>query len=45
MPLPDDGFMKKAETCFMFWTINILSENIVVTDGPSVCLLQEYYRT
>ena len=31
-PVPDDGFLKKAETCSTFWTIKMLSQNTVVID-------------
>jgi hypothetical protein len=43
--VPDDGFLKKAETCSTFWTIKDLSENVVVIDGPSVCLFILHNRT
>jgi hypothetical protein len=42
MPVPDDGYYKKAETCSTYCLI--LSENACtyLLEGPPVCLLQKY---
>jgi len=40
MPVSDDGGMKKMKHVICFGQLKILSENITVTDGPPVYLLQ-----
>lgn len=40
MPVSDDGDVKKMKHVTSFGQLKILSENIIVTDGPPIYLLQ-----
>jgi hypothetical protein len=39
--VPEDCFVKRSKRVARFGQWRVLSENAVVTDGPSVCLLQK----
>ena len=43
MPVPVGGFIKRLKHVVRFGQWKVLSGNTAVIDGPSVCLLQNYW--
>ena len=43
-PVPDDGFIKRLNLVVQFGQRKVLSGNTSEIYGPSVCLLQKYWK-